>query len=67
MLRQMGPGDPFGEIALLRGVPRTATVTADEESVLLALDREPFLEAVTGNGEVNSRADDLIAKRIPTY
>ncbi len=67
VLRQMGPGDPFGEIALLRDVPRTATVTADEESVLLALDREPFLEAVTGNSEVNSRADDLIAKRIPTY
>ncbi len=67
VLRQMGPGDPFGEIALLRDVPRTATVTADEDSVLLALDREPFLEAVTGNSEVNSRADDLIAKRIPTY
>ena len=67
MLRQMGPGDPFGEIALLRDVPRTATVTAEEASVLLALDREPFLEAVTGNSEVNSRADDLIARRIPTY
>ena len=67
VLRQMGPGDPFGEIALLRDVPRTATVTADEASVLLALDRQPFLEAVTGNSDVNSRADDLIAKRIPTY
>ena len=63
----MGPGDPFGEIALLSDVPRTATVTADEASVLIALDREPFLEAVTGNSDVSSRADDLIAKRIPTY
>jgi len=67
VLRLMGPGDPFGEIALLRDVPRTATVTADEPSVLLALEREPFLEAVTGNSEVNSRADDLIGKRIATY
>jgi MFS family permease len=67
VLSQMGPGDPFGEIALLRDVPRTATVTADEASVLLALDRATFLEAVTGDNEVSSRADDLIGRRIPTY
>ena len=67
VLRQMGPGDPFGEIALLRDVPRTATVTADEPSVVLALERADFLDAVTGNSEVNNRADDMISKRIPTY
>jgi hypothetical protein len=67
VLSQMGPGDPFGEIALLRDVPRTATVTADEASVLLALDRATFLDAVTGDNEVSSRADDLIGRRIPTY
>ena len=67
VLRQMGPGDPFGEIALLRDVPRTATVTADEPTVVLALDRADFLDAVTGNSEVNNRADDMISKRIPTY
>jgi MFS family permease len=67
VLSHMRAGDPFGEIALLRDVPRTATVTADEPSVLYALDREPFLDAVTGNSDVNSRADDLVAKRIPTY
>lgn len=66
-LRSMGPGDPLGEIALLRDVPRTATVTADEPMVLLALDRQPFLDAVTGNSEISSRADDLISQRIPTY
>jgi hypothetical protein len=66
-LRSMGAGDPFGEIALLRDVPRTATVTADEPMVLLALDRQPFLDAVTGNSEVNNRADDLISQRVPTY
>jgi signal-transduction protein with cAMP-binding, CBS, and nucleotidyltransferase domain len=67
VLRQMGPGEPFGEIALLRDVPRTATVIADEPSVVLALERADFLDAVTGNSEVNNRADDMISKRIPTY
>jgi MFS family permease len=60
-------GEPIGEIALLRDVPRTATVTAVEPSVVLALDRADFLNAVTGNSEVNNRADDLISRRIPTY
>lgn len=67
VLSHQGPGDPFGEIALLRDVPRTATVVADEPSVLLTLDREDFLAAVTGNSEVRGRADDLIARRTPTY
>ena len=43
------PGDTFGEIALLRDIPRTASVTADVPSVMLALDRPGFLAAVTGN------------------
>lgn len=64
---RFGRGEGFGEIALLRDVPRTATVTADEDSVLLYLERDEFLAAVTGNSEVSSRADDLIARRIPTY
>ncbi len=67
VLSHQGPGDPFGEIALLRDVPRTATVVADEPSVLLTLDRDDFLAAVTGNSEVSGRADDLIARRTPTY
>ena len=67
VLSQQGPGDPFGEIALLRDVPRTATVVADEPTVLYSLDRDTFLAAVTGNSEVSGQADDLIARRIPTY
>ena len=67
VLSTQGPGDPFGEIALLRDVPRTATVTALEDSVLLYLERDDFLAAVTGDSEVENRADDLIARRIPTY
>ena len=49
-LRQLArPGDTFGEIALLRDVPRTASVTADEPTVMLVLGRPGFLAAVTGN------------------
>lgn len=67
VLSHQGPGDPFGEIALLRDVPRTATVVADEPSVLFTLERQPFLDAVTGNSEVSGQADDLVARRTPTY
>jgi CRP-like cAMP-binding protein len=67
VLSHQGAGDVFGEIALLRDVPRTATVVADVDTVVLYLEREDFLAAVTGDNEVSSRADDLIARRIPTY
>ncbi len=47
-VRTVERGGSFGEVALLADVPRTATVTAKRAGHLLAIERDPFLLAVTG-------------------
>jgi MFS family permease len=47
--RNEGPGESFGEIALLHEIPRTATVRTTIETRLLVLERDQFLVAVTGH------------------
>jgi len=57
-------GDCFGEIALLRGVPRTATVTALTAARLDALSAEQFLAAVTGHPQAYRAAEALVQDRL---
>jgi MFS family permease len=58
-LRSLGVGDVFGEIGLLTGAPRSATVTTTEPTVLLALGGDDFLELVGGGPGLTSRLLDL--------
>lgn len=66
LVQSLDHGDSFGEIALLRDVPRTATVTARTEAALYALDRRHFLAAVSGFGPSLSAAEGVIGMRLGT-
>ena len=62
--RVEGPGDFFGEIALLRECPRTATVTALDDGLLMALEREHFLIHITGHARAGGAADAVVTERL---
>ena len=64
VIRTEGPGAFFGEIALLRDIPRTASVRAVTDVQMLALARRPFIEAVTGQAASRRTAEELVVDRI---
>ena len=59
-----GPGAWVGEIALLRDVPRTATVRARTDARLWAMEREQFLGAVTGHARSRDAANEVVGARL---
>ena len=59
-----GPGEYFGEIALLREIPRTATVVARTPLTLYALDAQRFVDAVSEEQGSRVVADAVVAQRL---
>ncbi len=64
-VRGLTAGDSFGEIALLRDVPRTATVRAITPLRLFALDRDTFVATVAGHPASAEAAGSIVAARLP--
>jgi CRP-like cAMP-binding protein len=64
LLAIRGPGEYFGEIALLRDIPRTATVVARTAVTLCALDGPRFVAAVSGEQSSRRVAAAVVAQRL---
>ena len=64
LLRRCARGEGVGEIALLRDVPRTATVVAHTDATVYKLDRAPFLTAVLGHAPTQRHADRIADTRL---
>jgi signal-transduction protein with cAMP-binding, CBS, and nucleotidyltransferase domain len=60
----LSDGDSFGEIALLRDVPRTSTVRARTPVTLYELDRRHFVPTVSGYSESAAEADTVVETRL---
>jgi MFS family permease len=65
-LRRCGRGEGVGEIALLRDIPRTATVTAHSAATVYELHRDLFLTAVLGHAPTQRQADRIAGARLAT-
>jgi hypothetical protein len=66
-LRTLSRADGFGEIALIREVPRTATVTAQSDTLLYVLEKDPFVLSVTGHASTASAATSIITDHLRSH
>src|SRR5688500_16103005 len=64
LLCRRGEGDFIGEIALLRGAPRMATVSATQPVTTLMIEREHFLGAISGHTRSTGTADAIVRDRL---
>lgn len=64
LLVKLGDGDHFGEIALLRSVPRTATVRTTTDTLMLVLGRDVFLQALHADLSLATRVEQIAASRV---
>jgi CRP/FNR family cyclic AMP-dependent transcriptional regulator len=64
ILSMLGPGDFFGEMALLDNEPRSATAIAVEESELLSLHRTDFQAVLTDNRSITSALIKVLTARL---
>lgn len=62
-LARLGEGDFFGEVSVLTGKPRTATITASQRTELLRLDKERLDGALSKHPGIRKVLDDFYRKR----
>lgn len=60
----LGPGDFFGEMAVVTGMPRSATVEVLEDADLIKVPADKLQEMVAGHGEVAIRLIQHLARRL---
>ncbi len=65
IIAERGPGDYFGEVALLLDQPRNATVTAVSDLRVFVLERDEFLRVLTGHEGVDLKARRVTA--VPSW
>ncbi|MGE0545130.1 MAG: Crp/Fnr family transcriptional regulator [Dehalococcoidia bacterium] len=64
IVARLGPGDHFGEMSLLDGEPRSATVVATSDAELLVLTREAFLEELEQHPSLMRQMLVTLSRRI---
>jgi protein phosphatase len=65
-IRSLEPGDFFGEISVLDGGPRSATVMAETRLLVFRLDRPSFLRVLNSEGTIGRKLLQTMAERLRT-
>ena len=63
-IASLGPGDLFGEVAIMRDHPRSATVRAKTDATLLALERDGFKDLIAQSMEITPDFDEIVRARL---